>query len=99
MITLPILQPGQTGQIIITANKRGTGSGVVTYTNTFTIADTTTIDSITGNNTLVDSGAMRLFKYNECIDVTDVPQIECEALMDIYTFTNGTSWTTKTNWA
>jgi hypothetical protein len=96
---LPILQPGQTGQIIITANKRGTGSGIVTYTNIFSIADSTTVDSIAGNNTLTDSGAMRLFKYNECIDVADMPQLECEALMDLYTYTNGASWVIKTNWA
>ncbi len=99
IIILPILQPGQTGQIVITANKRGTGSGIVTYTNTFSIADTTTVDSILANNTIVDSGAMRLFKYNECIDVTDVPQPECEAVMDFYISTNWASWITKTNWA
>ncbi len=98
-ITLPILTPGQTGQVLITANKRGTGSGVVTYTNIFSIADTTTVDSIPANNTIVDSGAMRLFKYNECIDVTDVPQPECEAVMDFYISTNWASWITKTNWA
>ena len=86
-----MLTPGQTGQVIITANKRGTGSGVVTYTNTFSIADATTIDSMMGNNTIIDSGSIRLFKYNECIYIADIPQLECEALMDLYTFTNGIS--------
>jgi Leucine-rich repeat (LRR) protein len=98
-VTLPILQPGQTGQVIIIVNKRGTGSGVVTYTNTFSIADATTLDVISANNTVIDSGVMRLFKYNECIDIADVPQPECEAIMDLYTFANGANWTTKTNWA
>jgi Leucine-rich repeat (LRR) protein len=99
VISLPMLMPGQTWQVTITANKRGSGSGIVTYTNTFSIADATTTDLITGNNALVDSGLMKLFKYNECIDIVDVPQLECEALMDVYMGTNGAWWTSGANWA
>gem|GEM_PF-1635441 len=87
-IDLPMLTPGQTGEIAITVDKRGSGSGIVNYTNIFTISDTTTTDTLTGNNTITDTGLMRLFKYNECIEVTDISQVECEALMDLYTSTN-----------
>jgi len=44
-IKLPILQPGQTGQVIITANKRGTGVGTGIYVNQFVINDPKTLDS------------------------------------------------------
>lgn len=98
-IRLPMLAPGQTWQVLITANKRGTGQGTGLYTNLFVITDPATVDAATGNNTLTDTGVIKWFKYNECIDITDVPQVECEALMDLYTYTAGASWTTKTNWA
>jgi hypothetical protein len=96
---LGYLAPWASGQLVITAVKRGTGQGTGIYMNTFTIGDTATVDILTWNNTLVDTWVIRWFKYNECIDTSDVPQPECEALMDLYTFTNGTSWFTKTNWA
>ena len=34
----------------------------------------------------------------DCSTVTDVPQTECEALIDIYASTNGNNWTLATNW-
>ena len=33
-----------------------------------------------------------------CASVTDVPEEECNALMDIYDTTGGNTWTTKTGW-
>ncbi len=33
-----------------------------------------------------------------CIDVTEIPQIECEALVVLYNSTNGDGWTDSTNW-
>lgn len=33
-----------------------------------------------------------------CATVTDVPQIECEALVALYNSTNGAGWTYNTNW-
>jgi len=33
-----------------------------------------------------------------CSTVTDVPQIECEALVALYSSTNGAGWTNNTNW-
>ncbi len=34
----------------------------------------------------------------DCGTVTDVPQIECEALVSLYESTNGAGWAEKTNW-
>lgn len=34
----------------------------------------------------------------DCATVTDVPQIECEALVALYESTNGAGWTNNTNW-
>ena len=34
----------------------------------------------------------------DCSTVTDVPQVECEALVALYNSTNGAGWTTSTNW-
>lgn len=33
-----------------------------------------------------------------CGDVTEIPQTECNALVALYSSTNGDSWTNKTNW-
>lgn len=33
-----------------------------------------------------------------CADVTEVPLLECEALVALYNNTNGPSWTNNTNW-
>jgi Leucine-rich repeat (LRR) protein len=33
-----------------------------------------------------------------CGEVTEIPQIECEALVALYTSTNGPGWTNKTEW-
>lgn len=33
-----------------------------------------------------------------CSTVTDVPMIECDALVDLYSNTNGSGWATNTNW-
>jgi hypothetical protein len=33
-----------------------------------------------------------------CADVTEIPQSECEALVALYTSTNGTEWTNNTGW-
>ena len=33
-----------------------------------------------------------------CNQVTEIPQLECEALVELYDSTNGTSWTNNTNW-
>ena len=34
----------------------------------------------------------------DCSTVTDVPQIDCEALVDFYDSTNGADWFIKSNW-
>lgn len=34
----------------------------------------------------------------DCSSVTDVPQVECEALVALYNSTNGAGWTNNTNW-
>lgn len=34
----------------------------------------------------------------DCTTVTDVPQIECEALVALYEKTNGAAWKNNTNW-
>jgi Leucine-rich repeat (LRR) protein len=33
-----------------------------------------------------------------CADVTEIPQIECEALVALYNSTNGPGWANSTNW-
>ncbi len=33
-----------------------------------------------------------------CADVSEVPQLECEALVALYNSTNGAGWTNNTNW-
>lgn len=33
-----------------------------------------------------------------CSDVTEIPQVECEALVALYNSTNGDGWTNHTNW-
>ncbi len=38
------------------------------------------------------------FDISFCTTVTDVPQAECEALVNLYHTTHGASWTTRTNW-
>ena len=34
----------------------------------------------------------------DCSTVTEVPQIECQALVDLYGSTNGAGWVDNTNW-
>ena len=33
-----------------------------------------------------------------CTDVTEIPQLECEALVALHASTNGGGWTNSTNW-
>jgi hypothetical protein len=33
-----------------------------------------------------------------CSTVSDIPQTECEALLALYSSTNGATWTNKTGW-
>lgn len=33
-----------------------------------------------------------------CVDVKEIPQSECEALVDLYNSTKGDNWTNNTNW-
>ncbi len=33
-----------------------------------------------------------------CTSVTEIPQIECEALVALYNSTNGPGWTDHSNW-
>jgi hypothetical protein len=53
---------------------------VVPFTNTFVISDTTSNDLSTGNNTIIHTGTLKLFKYPICGSITDISQAECEAL-------------------
>ena len=34
----------------------------------------------------------------DCASVTEIPQVECEALVALYNSTNGPAWTYSTNW-
>ena len=34
----------------------------------------------------------------DCTTITDVPVAECQALVDLYTSTDGDDWNTTTNW-
>ncbi|MCH7817399.1 MAG: hypothetical protein IIC60_12605 [Proteobacteria bacterium] len=34
----------------------------------------------------------------DCASQTDIPQVQCETLVDFYNSTNGTSWTDNNNW-
>jgi len=34
----------------------------------------------------------------DCNDVTEIPLVECEALVDLYDATNGDQWTSNTSW-
>jgi len=34
----------------------------------------------------------------DCTSVTEIPQLECEALIALYNSTNGAGWTDNTNW-
>ena len=34
----------------------------------------------------------------DCTSVTEIPQLECEALVALYNSTNGPAWTNSTNW-
>jgi len=61
------------------------GSGTATYSNIFVISDTSSDDNILGNNTLIHTGIVKWFKYPICGLITDISQIECEALGDFYT--------------
>ncbi|APY09144.1 hypothetical protein BWZ20_12895 [Winogradskyella sp. J14-2] len=42
-----------------------------------------------------DANALTNFSFSE---VSDVPQVERDALIDLYTSTNGANWTNNTNW-
>ena len=41
---------------------------------------------------------MQLSRISACLDVTDVPALECEALVVVYTSTDGANWYHKENW-
>ena len=36
--------------------------------------------------------------FTDCSAVSEIPQSECQALVDLYDSTNGDNWTTKTEW-
>ncbi len=40
----------------------------------------------------------RMVQSFDCSTVTDVPEIECEALVALYESTNGAGWIESTNW-
>ena len=37
-------------------------------------------------------------QFTDCSSVSEIPQSECQALVDLYDSTNGANWTTKTGW-
>ena len=47
-----------------------------------------------------DTDHFTSFEFNtfSCENVTDVSVAECEALVDLYTSTDGDHWTNKNNW-
>jgi uncharacterized repeat protein (TIGR01451 family) len=47
---------------------------------------------------LMSPGTIVIPNYAICGTVTDMVRSDCKALVDIFTSTNGTSWTNKTNW-
>lgn len=69
-------------------------TATITITPTVTITPTpTTTRTPTPTPT---SGAGGTFI--SCADVTEIPQAECQALVDLYNSTNGPGWTSKTGW-
>lgn len=36
--------------------------------------------------------------FTTCADVTEIPQAECEALVQLYNSTDGPNWTNNTDW-
>ena len=63
-----------------------------------TISDTSISDTNGSNNTFTHTGIVRGSPYPICINSSmAIPQDECEALMDLYVTTNGSSWANKTN--
>ncbi len=45
-----------------------------------------------------DWAETQVVPFTSCSQVSDVPQSECDALVDLYTSTNGIKWTTESNW-
>lgn len=69
------------------------------YNRALSMSEVKQINDSVAQNTIIDTGVIKWFKYNECIDINDISQPECEALMDLYTFTDWPNWVNKTNWA
>ncbi len=87
--------PTSTLTLTDTQTPTGTSTGTTTRTNTPTPTLTVTPTSTptpTSTNTLTSSPSF------DCSAVTEVPVSECQALVDLYTSTNGPSWTNSTNW-
>jgi hypothetical protein len=68
-------------------------------TNTFTLSDSTIVDSNAGNNTVNDSETVQANAQAICNNYAMSTTVaECQALADLYDSTAGASWTNKSNW-
>ncbi|MBP7213126.1 MAG: leucine-rich repeat domain-containing protein, partial [Anaerolineaceae bacterium] len=73
------------------------------YTYETSLCEPTTPEFLAWKNTVVDWQGTGVIctedqDFFDCATVTDVPQIECEALVALYDSTNGSGWTNNTNW-
>jgi Leucine-rich repeat (LRR) protein len=84
---------------IVQINKLWVGASNLAYSNSFVISDVTTTDTSWANNTKTHTGTAKGSAYSICLSAAlNVPQYECEALMDLYTQTAWPSWVRKDNW-
>lgn len=91
IVTQPVTtaDPGTvTPTITTTPTRTPTPTGTATPTATRTPTPTVSPTPTTGAG-----GA-----FTSCADVTEIPQAECQALVDLYNSTNGPGWTSKTGW-
>jgi uncharacterized repeat protein (TIGR01451 family) len=99
VISLGQMAVWQTIVQTIIVNKLWVGSTTINYTNAFAVADSTTTDSISANNSKTHAGTANGSAYPICLNpATTVIQSDCEALGDFYTSTAWANWTRKDNW-
>ncbi|MGB1250021.1 MAG: hypothetical protein ACPG8W_05265, partial [Candidatus Promineifilaceae bacterium] len=67
---------------------------LITYPLTPTLAQTNSIDT----GYVLPSRVLITNTIFDCNNVTEIPQIECEALVAFYSSTGGDNWTDSTGW-
>jgi Leucine-rich repeat (LRR) protein len=88
------------GSLIIT-----TAADVTSYSDTGLSCDTTYSYSVKATNATDDSTAATVNATTQacstsalCTAVTEIPQVECEALVDFYQSTDGSNWVRNLGW-